>query len=74
MSWTDHPSGSPAATGTPPPAASPDHLASARELLVRTAELPDTKRELLHVLSEYRTALFTFAVATASDGRGADRA
>ena len=35
--------------------------ASARELLARTAELPDSKRELLHVLSEYRAAVWAFA-------------
>ena len=56
MSWTDNP-GSPTAIGTPPPAASPDHVAAARDLLARTAELPDTKRELMKVLSEYRAAL-----------------
>lgn len=39
----------------------PDHLqydtALARELLARTAELPDTKRGLIAVLTEYRHAL-----------------
>jgi hypothetical protein len=44
---------------------------SARELLARTAELPDTKRELLHVLSEYRAALWTFAFPSAAS-RDAD--
>jgi hypothetical protein len=77
VSGPDSPGGA-ALTGTPapPPAASVDRVAAARELLVRTAELPDTKRELLDVLSEYRTALFAFAVsgakpaATASMRRG----
>ena len=36
-------------------------VAAARELLARTAELPDSKRELLSVLGEYRAALFAFA-------------
>ena len=36
-------------------------VATARELLARTAELPDNKRELLSVLGEYRTALYAFA-------------
>jgi hypothetical protein len=35
--------------------------ASARDLLARTAELPDTRRELLDVLSEYRAAIWAFA-------------
>jgi hypothetical protein len=37
--------------------------ASARDLLARTAELPDTRRELLDVLSEYRAAVWAFAFA-----------
>ena len=36
-------------------------LAAARELLVRTAELPSGRRELLTVLGEYRRALFALA-------------
>jgi hypothetical protein len=32
--------------------------AAARELLGRTAELPNSKRELLAILNEYRAALF----------------
>jgi hypothetical protein len=39
-------------------------VAAARELLVRTAELPRTKRELFAVLSEYRAAVHAFAVGT----------
>jgi hypothetical protein len=38
------------------------HVDAARELLVRTAELPGSKRELLRVLREYRVALHAFAV------------
>jgi hypothetical protein len=37
-------------------------VSSARELLARTAELPDSKRELLAILSEYRAALYAVAV------------
>jgi hypothetical protein len=37
--------------------------ASARDLLARTAELPDTRRELLDVLIEYRAAVWAFAFA-----------
>jgi hypothetical protein len=36
-------------------------VSAARDLLARTAELPDSKRELLAVLSEYRAAVFAFA-------------
>jgi hypothetical protein len=32
-----------------------------RDLLRRTAELPDTEQELLLVLAEYRYAIFAFA-------------
>jgi hypothetical protein len=59
----------PVRSQTPPPASGTDigqafrfQVAAARELLARTAELPSSKRELLGVLSEYRAALFTFAV------------
>lgn len=31
---------------------------AARDLLARTAELPETKRELFAVLNEYRRALY----------------
>jgi len=72
LSWTDNPGGMPGTTQAPPPAGHADHVAAARELLVRTAELPDTKRELMNVLSEYRTALFAFAAADA--GRSQDSA
>jgi hypothetical protein len=34
-----------------------------RDLLRRTAELPDTERELLSVLGEYRYAVFAFTAA-----------
>lgn len=34
-------------------------LDAARELLARTVELPNSKRGLLAVLSEYRRALFS---------------
>jgi hypothetical protein len=34
-----------------------------RELLRETAELPDTERELLSVLAEYRYAVFAFVTA-----------
>jgi hypothetical protein len=37
-------------------------VATTRELLARSVELPGSKRELLAVLSEYRAALFAFAV------------
>jgi hypothetical protein len=60
VSWPDHPGAMPAAPQAPPPAVNADHVAAARELLVRTAELPGTRRELMDVLSEYRTALFAF--------------
>jgi hypothetical protein len=35
--------------------------AAARELLGRTTELPNSKRELLAILNEYRAALFALA-------------
>lgn len=35
-----------------------------RGLLSRTAELPDTERELLGVLAEYRYAVYGFAALT----------
>jgi hypothetical protein len=50
---------------TADPTASP--TAVARELLARTSELPRTKRELLAVLSEYRTALVAFAMNAGTD-------
>jgi hypothetical protein len=37
-------------------------VAAARALLVRTTELPSSKRELLDVLTEYRNALFACAI------------
>ena len=36
----------------------------ARELLARTAELPDSEQGLLHTLTEYRFAVFAFVKAT----------
>jgi hypothetical protein len=43
----------------------PESLAlSARELLIRTGELPRTKRELLVVLSEYRATVHALVAAT----------
>jgi hypothetical protein len=54
--------------GAPPPPGgnadrcAADHIAAARELLARTAEFPDARRELMNVLSEYRAALFCFAI------------
>lgn len=62
----------PAIPGAPEPATGdPEALriwqvnvAAARQLLIRTAELPNTKRELLDVLSEYRAALYAFAVGS----------
>jgi hypothetical protein len=62
--------GAPSAAGAPPPPScdadrqAEDQIAAARELLARTAELPDTRRELMKILSEYRAALFTFAIET----------
>lgn len=69
VNWTETPRDLPAMTQTSQPAAgnvegiqSPHLLvAAARELLGRTAELPGSKRGLLAVLSEYRTALFALA-------------
>jgi len=70
MNWTENPHGGTYATGAPsalgaapPPSGNvghrgADHVAAARELLARTAELPDTRRELMNLLSEYRAALF----------------
>jgi hypothetical protein len=69
---TDDPGDSPAPTSTPPPAGNADHVAAARALLARTAELPATRRELMNILSEYRAALFTFAISGAQ--RSGDRA
>ena len=37
---------------------------SARDLLVRTCELPSSRRELLAVLSEYRAAVHALVVAS----------
>jgi hypothetical protein len=49
-------------TGQPVAAQGPGlTAAAARELLGRTAELPNSKRELLAVLTEYRAALFALA-------------
>jgi hypothetical protein len=42
-------------------------IVRARQLLRRTAELPDNKDELLAVLGEYRRALHTLAVASPGD-------
>jgi hypothetical protein len=64
VSWTENLA---ATAGAPPPPGgnadhrAEDHIAAARELLARTAELPDTRRELMNILSEYRAALFCFA-------------
>ena len=64
---TDPAEREPLSTPTPPPsdcAGQRDRaaaLAAARELLLRTAELPNGKRELLAVLGEYRRALFALA-------------
>ena len=71
MNWTEKlvgTAGATSAAGAPPlPSRNADHqaedrIAAARELLARTAELPDTRRELMNVLSEYRAALFAFAI------------
>jgi hypothetical protein len=77
MNWTESPKSMPVRSQTPPPASSTDigqsfwsQIAAARELLARTAELPSSKRELLAVLSEYRAALFTFAVESDKPRRG----
>jgi hypothetical protein len=53
---------SPPAGGANIVQASWSQAAAARALLARTAELPGSKHELLAVLSEYRAALFAFAV------------
>lgn len=45
-------------------------IAAARDLLVRTAELPTSKRGLHAVIREYRAAVFAI---TAEAGRGRDR-
>jgi hypothetical protein len=42
-------------------------IVHARQLLTRTAELPDNKGELLAVLVEYRQALHTLAVTSSGD-------
>jgi hypothetical protein len=69
MNWTENPRDISVTSLIPSPAGSTDigqafwpQVAAARELLARTAELPSSKRELLAILSEYRAALFTFAV------------
>jgi len=71
VNWTENlrgAAGAPIAADSPPPPSgntdhrAPDHIAVARELLARTAELPDTRRELMNILSEYRAALFAFAI------------
>jgi hypothetical protein len=69
MNWAESPQDISVRAQSPPAAAGTDviqafrsQVAAARELLARTAELPNSKRELLAVLSEYRAALFTFAV------------
>jgi hypothetical protein len=60
VNWTENLA---ATVGVPPPSGgNADRLAAARELLARTAELPDTRRELMNILSEYRAALFSFAI------------
>jgi hypothetical protein len=77
MNWTESPQSVAVRIQTPPPADGTDisqaflsQVAAARELLARTAELPSSKRELLAVLSEYRAALFTFAVENDKPRRG----
>ena len=71
MNWTENlrgATGAPSAAGAPSPPSgnadhrAADHIAASRDLLARTAELPDTRRELMNVLSEYRAALFAFAI------------
>jgi hypothetical protein len=72
MTWPEDLDGPAAMSRTLRPAASDAeavrtwhlNVAAARQLLIRTAELPDSKRELLDVLSEYRAALFAFAVGS----------
>jgi hypothetical protein len=67
VTWTKNLDGATSAlsaAGTPPAPSdnadhrAEDHIVAARELLARTAELPDTRRELMNILSEYRAALF----------------
>jgi hypothetical protein len=41
-------------------------IVSARQLLIRTAELPESKSELLTVLNEYRRALHAVVVRNGS--------
>ena len=41
-------------------------IVSARRLLIRTAELPDSNGELLAVLGEYRRALHALVVGSGS--------
>jgi hypothetical protein len=41
-------------------------IQAARDLLIRTAELPETTRELLVVLGEYRRALHALVVDSGS--------
>jgi transcriptional regulator with XRE-family HTH domain len=43
-------------------------IAAARDLLIRTYELPGTKRGLLAVLQDYRTALFAITAESQIDG------
>jgi hypothetical protein len=71
VNWTEnlhHATSALSATAAPPPPPSnadhqaEDHIVAARELLARTAELPNTRRELMNILSEYRAALFSFAI------------
>jgi hypothetical protein len=71
VNWTKNLDGatsalSAAGAPAPPPSnadhRAEDHITAARELLARTAELPDTRRELMNILSEYRAALFSFAI------------
>jgi hypothetical protein len=71
VNWTKNLDGATSAlsaAGAPPPPPSnaghraEDQVAAVRELLARTAELPDTRRELMNILSEYRAALFSFAI------------
>jgi hypothetical protein len=72
MTSSQNPEGAPDFPGAPEPGVSDTealqtwqvNVAAARQLLIRTAELPDTKRELLDVLGEYRAALFAFAVGS----------
>jgi hypothetical protein len=51
-----------AAQGEPPVCALKSLAVASRDLLRRTAELPDTEDGLLLVLTEYRYAVFAFAL------------